>query len=205
MADDTKASVPLRCLHGEASPEGMAEDLAALLALPEEAQKEFWQVLGAYLAPDLDEEGQRVIVNYSTRHDVTSPQLSPAVKATRFLFQATARAGLGVDDLREDLEALDEEHAPALIALLAPWFEDFAPRLRAMVAHEAIADHGKLVTSTRWRIDKVVNSDRGRGVSAAVAVVTFRYREGDKDDRITLHLLPDDVAALRDAASEMLR
>ena len=195
---------PLRSLLGAASPASMGRDLEALIDLPEAARGEFWQVLGAYLRPELDEEAQATIVDFCTRHEVPAQRIAAPVKATRFLFQAAARAHLAPDDMVADLRTLAPESSDALAALLVPWFDDFSPQLRRRAAEETIADHGKLVVGTQWRIDRITTSQRGRGLSTSVAMVTFRYREGPSEQRITLQFLPETLAELRRAADEML-
>lgn len=205
MAEPDSAPPPaLRCLLGGHPPPAMGSDLESLLDLPEAARAEFWQVLAAYLKPDLDDEARSTIVGYCTRHDLPSSRIAPAIKAARFLFQAGARAHLQPKELAEDLRALAPASAPTLEALLIPWFDDFAPKLRRQSARESIADHGKLVVGTSWRIDRIVRSKRGREMDTSVALMTFRYLEGDREGRVTLQLLPETIAELREAADEML-
>lgn len=194
----------LRCLFGGSPPGSMGPDLETLLDLPDKARGEFWQVLAAYLRPELDEMAQATIVDYCTRHELPSPRIAPAVKATRFLFQAAARAHLAPEELGEDLRAVAPESGEALAALLIPWFDDLAPQLRRQCAEESIADHGNLVVGTSWRVDRIVSSQRGRGLSTSVALVTFRYREGNQERRLTLQFLPDALIELRQATDEML-
>lgn len=204
-SDANEAGGPaLLCLFGGAAPAEMGTDLESLLDLPAAARDEFWQVLGAYLKPALDEQAQATIVDYCTRHELPSPRIAPPVKATRFLFQAAARAHLAPEQLEVDLRALAPESADALSRLLLPWYDDFAPQLRRRAAEETIADHGKLVVGTTWRVDRIATSQRGRDLATSVAMVTFRYREGASERRVTLQFLPDALAELRRAADEML-
>ena len=66
------------------------------------------------------------------------------------------------------------------------------------------ADHGKVVTSSRWRIDIIDRSDRAARMSVPVGVITLNYQEGQQHERITLHLLPDQLNELRRALNSML-
>jgi hypothetical protein len=205
VTDEKKPELSLDILGGASPPAGLSDDLLRLLALPEEARKDFWIVLGAYLQPVLDETAQRTIVDYCERHDLTSDGIAPAVKGTRFLFQEAARLDKGPSELVAALEQLlSEDDAGELVPLLVPWLEDFLPKLRTNLARQAIADHGKVVVDTQWRVDRIGSSSRGDNLQASVAVVTFTYQDGEHTDRVTLHLLPDQVDILRKSADAML-
>jgi hypothetical protein len=198
-------AVPLRIIGGASSPPGLADDLLRLLALSTEAQGEFWMVLAAYLQPSLDKAAQTAIVEYCERHELTSEQIAPVVKGVRFLCQEVASSGAPPDDLLADLEALlSADDAKELAELVVPWLEDFLPKLRDNLALQAVADHGKVVLGTHWRVDRITSSSRAKNMGTSVAVVTFTYQDGDRIDRVTLHLLPDQVDALRKSADEML-
>ncbi|MEQ9319713.1 MAG: COMM domain-containing protein [Polyangiaceae bacterium] len=208
MPDPPEPSEPsgLRCLLGAEPPAGLGADLTKLLDLPDKARDAFWVVLRCYLRPQLDDEAQRQIVTYCDEHELTTDDLAPIIKATRFLFQACARNDIEPEVVSADMHALipDEDEARELVALLLPWLEDLLPMLRRQIAEQSIADHGKVVLESHWRLDSIARSDRGQRIGTPVALVTFRYREGDRTDRITLHLLPEQLDELRQAAAELL-
>ncbi|MFO0552585.1 MAG: hypothetical protein U0271_29615 [Polyangiaceae bacterium] len=60
------------------------------------------------------------------------------------------------------------------------------------------------MTGIEWRIDTVGSSSRGRQLDVPVALVTFEYRTGDKQDRFTLQMLPDAVQGLRSICDHLL-
>jgi hypothetical protein len=195
----------LRCQRGAPAPPGMGPDLCKLLALSPPAQKDFWIVLRAYLRPSLDDEAERAITAYCEEHQVEPAQLAPPVKATRHLFREAARHDADNEDFAADvMQLVDIEDAQELLNLMLPWFEDLQPQLRRELVRQTVADHGKLVVDTRWRLEHITSSDRVSGIDTTVAVMTFSYVDGDEQRRTTLHFLPDQIAALRQAASEML-
>lgn len=200
-----KEPIGLRCLRGAAPPASMGRDLLQLLALPEKARDEFWVALRAYLRPELDDEAQQAILDYCGKHDLEPTEIAPAVKATRHLFRESARANIGKEELAADVQTLTgEDEGRELLALLLPWFEDFQPKLRAELIRQSVVDHGRLVVDTHWRVERITSSDRGEWLNTTVGVLTFNYVDGPDKRRVTLHFLPDQIAALRDAATEML-
>lgn len=195
----------LRCLPDGVAPDSLGDDLSRLLDLPDRAREGFWKVLAVYLEPELDEAGKQTIVGYCERFDLTTEQLAPAIRAARFLFDAAATAGTDGEALARDIATLlPEEQAREAAALLVPWFDDLVPRLRRERIERSIGDHGKLVVDTHWRVDRITSSDRAGAVNTSVAVITLSYREGSRTERITLHMLPDQLDALRRAANQML-
>ncbi|MBW2524029.1 MAG: hypothetical protein JRI23_07635 [Deltaproteobacteria bacterium] len=195
----------LRCLRGAIPPPSMGSDLSALLALPEKARTEFWVALRAYLRPELDDEAHQAISDYCAEHGLEPAEIAPAVKATRHLFRECARANISKEELSADVHALaGEDDGHELAALLLPWFEDFLPKLRAALARQTVVDHGKVVVDSHWRLERITSSDRGEWLNTSVGVLTFNYIDGAEQRRVTLHFLPDQIAALRDAATEML-
>jgi hypothetical protein len=202
---DRSRKPSLRCLQGGEGPDDLGADLVQLLQLPAQAREHFWEVLGAYLRPRLDERAQTTIVGFCTEHELTSEEIAPAIRATRFLFQEAARANLDSEAFGRDVaDVSGEENAPALVGLLRPWFEDLRPRLRRELAERSIADHGKVVTGTDWRVDTIGGSNHAMGLNTPVAIVTFSYREGGQAGRVTLHLPPDQLEQLRGVALGML-
>ena len=67
-----------------------------------------------------------------------------------------------------------------------------------------LAENGRIATAVSWRVDMVTRSSRGKGINKPVAVFTFRYAEGKREQQITLQMLPELVDELRNACSEIL-
>lgn len=195
----------LQCLRGAAPPPALAGDVQALVALPEALRQRFWAILEPCLDRDPEGDEQAAIVSLCEAHDVDPAALLEPLRGARFLVHAAARAALTREAFAEDVERLARpgEFRHALGALL-PCFEQAMPRLRQRIVARTIADHGKLVEDVSWRVDKIINSEHGDGVNVAVAVLSFRYREGERSERITLHLLPEQLQKLKDACLSIL-
>lgn len=201
----TDTTIPLRCLAGRPAPEGLGAEIQRLLEIPEPAMAPFPQVLAMYLAPKLDEATRQQITGYFKQFRLDTDYFIPTLRGLRMLFYAHAESGAKLEEYAADLaDLLPEQEAQALTAITQPWLEEVAPQLRQEALRQSIADHGKVVTKTRWRIDIIDRSDRATRMSVPVGVVTLNYQEGDDNKRITLSLLPDQLGELRDALNTML-
>jgi len=201
----TDESPSLNCMRGLSGPDGLRDDMHALLALPAPIRQKFWMVLAPYLAGDTSEEAQRPIFDLCEEHGTDPQSLVGPVRGARFLVSQGARAALDEQRFVEDLSQLtDSSSLQALIEVMLPCFERAAPIFRKEIVARTIADHGRLVRDVNWRVDKIINSEHGDGVNVPVAVLTFRYQEGAREERITLHLLPEQLAKVRTACLDML-
>ncbi|MBM4358622.1 MAG: hypothetical protein FJ096_11000 [Deltaproteobacteria bacterium] len=198
---------PVRLLalrNGEA-PRDLPGDVRALLALLEALRQRFWAVLESCLDGDPTEAAQARIFALCDELGVDSARLKEPLRGARFLIVNAARAALPPEGFVEDLERLAPDgklrHA---VGTLLPCYEKALPKLRLAIVARTVADHGKLAEDVSWRVDKIVNSEHGDGVNLPVAVLTSRYREGERSERITLHLLPEQLQKLKDACGKML-
>ena len=202
---DATRGPPLNCLRGLSGPPELREDLRQLLALPAPVRERFWEILARCLDSDPNDEEQQAIVAICREHGADPQLLALPVRGGRFLILNAARAALTKEAFVEDLaRLLDDAALPDGIACLGTCYDRAVPVLRSAIIARTIADHGKLTDDVNWRVDKIINSEHGDGVNVPVAVLTFRYREGDRTERITLHLLPDQLNKLKDACLQML-
>jgi hypothetical protein len=197
--------IRLKALRDGEAPREMAADIRALVALPEALRQRFWAVLEPCLEGDPSEGAQERIFALCRELDVDPAALREPLRGARFLIQHAARAALPPEAFVEDLERLAPNgklrHA---VGTLLPCYERALPKLRLAIVARSVADHGKLAEDVSWRVDKIVNSEHGDRVNLPVAVLTFRYREGERTERITLHLLPEQLQKLKDACGKML-
>jgi hypothetical protein len=200
----TGPEIALRCLAGAAAPAELGPHLRRLRDLPEGALREIWVAIDATLGEVVDKESERVLDAFCGRHAVAPAHLGAVLKACRFLLEAAARSQAGKADFAADLDALTGGHALTREILL-PGFERGKARLRQALLRATIEDHHKLVVDVGWQLERVVASDRGERLDVGLAALTFRYRDGGEDKRITLHLLPDAVRALAAACERLAR
>ncbi|MBM4359019.1 MAG: hypothetical protein FJ096_13020 [Deltaproteobacteria bacterium] len=76
--------------------------------------------------------------------------------------------------------------------------------LRAELIRRTILDHGALLTGTDWRVDRILGSQHGASLDATLGVLTFTYKRGALEERLTMHCEPGALRSLREAIDRML-
>lgn len=205
MSDPSEppATPALRCLSGRSCPPGMAADLGRLSDLPKSARERIWQALAPALRDPLPKDIEVALDDFCRRHGTTRVAVSPVIAASRFLVRAASLIDLSVEDLEADLAALTDGDAE-IVRILTGGYDTAKELLRRQVKHETLADHGNLLERVDWRMDVVASSNRGGRLATPIALLTFRYREGEKKKRLTLQLEPDSVRDLKAICEQIL-
>ncbi len=182
----------LLCIDGTECPETIPSDLAALRALPPSAQAAFWEVLEPCLAPAPGADADRAIEAFARQHRAVGGLIAEALRGCRFLMYEAARRDLDRLSFAADLGTLlasdvADGQAESLRTVLLSRYDDAKQRLRREIVSRSIADHGRLLTGADWRVDRIAASQHGRAIDAPVALVTFSYREGSEQKRLTFH------------------
>ncbi|MBM4376762.1 MAG: hypothetical protein FJ095_16900 [Deltaproteobacteria bacterium] len=198
------ATVSLLCLGDRPAPPTLAADMDALVSLTPLAKEQLRDILLPCLAPSLEPTIDADVERFARRTEVATSKLVAALRGCRFLFDALARAGAEPHVLAADLARLSPSHAEALSAVLLPLFEPAIRKLRGELIRRTILDHGALLTGTDWRVDRILGSQHGAGLDATLGVLTFTYKRGQLEERLTLHCEPGALRSLRAAVDAML-
>ncbi|MCC6553786.1 MAG: hypothetical protein HUU18_10985 [Phycisphaerales bacterium] len=194
---------PLHTLLGAPAPPDVAEDLRRIMDLPPEARRRFWQALGPCLSDPISQGTERLLDELCRALGIADDDLARPIKACRFLLREAARCDLAADLFAADLEALHGGAAEISEILLAG-YERAKAQIRQEILRGSLADHGRVLTGVDWRVDTMDASHRGAGLRAKVAILTFRYQEGDEARRITLQLTPDALSELKGVCERLL-
>lgn len=200
-APDTRPRLHL--LRGEEAPPGLAEDLKWMQRLPPEAVQRLWQVLGPCLAEALTEEHEKLLDVFCSAYGLPGEDLARLIKACRFVIRGAACLDVPEGALGEDVDKLCPD-APVVREILLAGYEEARKRIRSEIIQLALVDHGKLLTGVRYRLDAIDSCDRGINFRVPVALLTLEYREGIELKRLTLQVLPDTMATLRDTCERVL-
>lgn len=195
--------IPLESLAGGAAPPEIADDLRAVTLLPLPAQQRLWEALGPCLRDPIGPEVERRLDHFCQTHGVPDGDLARVIKACRFLIREASVVDADRDAFARDLGRLCPD-APAVGEILLPAYELAKAQVRSEILENTLADHGKLVEGIDWSVDVLSSSSRGEKLGLPVIVITFRYREGARHDRITLRFVPAFVKRLREICGRLV-
>lgn len=203
MATDAPAPMPpLRCLGGHSAPPDVCADIALLSTLPASARGQIYTVLGPCLGepvpPSVDADVDRFCKDLALDPAV----VARVIKACRFLLRQAAVVDLRAADFAADLAVLGD--GGEMAEALGPGYEAAKRVVRAEIARGALLDHGKVVERVAWRVDHVTASHQGHNLDLPVIVLTLGYREGERQDRVTVQLLPDALLELQAMCARLL-
>ena len=191
--------VPNPGLHsfgGNPAPAAVLNGIEQLLAFPEPARDGFWSLFQPVLEEPGDPGHQERLEAFCGEHELAEARVLDAIQACDTLLHQAAAFDLDRDRFGQDVTALSGNLAKVLDPALAQ-YGTFKNELRARLVQQTLADHGKVLLGLDWRVDHVVSSDRGIGLEGTVVMLTLRYREGDRLDRITLQLPPSSLAEIK--------
>lgn len=204
MSTQADSPIPLLCLNERPAPPTLAADLEALVGLTALAKERLREILLPCLAPTLEPTLDKNVETFALRTEVPTSKLVAALRGCRFLFESVARAGAEPHVLAADLARLAPERAEELRSLLLPVYEPAVRLIRNELIRRTILDHGALLTGTDWRVDRILGSQHGAALDATLGVLTFTYKRGTHEERLTLHCEPGELRSLRDALDAML-
>lgn len=193
----------LRALGGDTPPPGLGGDLRAIERLPPRVRDAFWEALAPNLSAQVDARAGASMTSFCEVHRVSHGDLVGPVKACRFLFRRAAQNNLSADDLRADVTALVGE-GTIVSTLLADLYARALPALRQELIVAALSEHGNLATGVDFRLDVVKQSQSGTALDTPVVLMTFRYRKGEENKRITLQFLPNVIQELQAACNKIM-
>jgi hypothetical protein len=200
---DPPPTIRLHAFGGEEAAPELLADVRRALALPATAKQRLWEVLGPSLAGSVPSEVDRQLRRFADAHKADGMLLARALKGCRTLLRQAAAIGLSPQLLAEDLTTI-AGGAPDLGALLVHGYEHVNERLRMDIHRAAIAEHGKLLTGVRFRVDFLSASDQGVRLRFPAVTLTLHYREGTRNDQVTLQVLPDVMKQLHGVCEQVL-
>jgi hypothetical protein len=194
---DTKPpEIKLNCCQGRPAPVPVVEGWRQFLQLPEHARKGFWDVLFPALLEPANPANKQRIEAFSREHGLEEVAVVSAMRGCDFLLRQASALDMDTASFRQDLTALsegDEQGADFIVSQ----YDGAKADLRKVIIQESLADHGKVLVGIDWRVDNVTASDRGAKLNTTVLLLTLRYRENNRVERITLQLTPEGIRELK--------
>jgi hypothetical protein len=194
---------PLHCLGGAAAPGEIAADLERLGAFPRSAQENLWDALGPCLGEVVPADAEEGLDRFCKTHGASPEDLAVVLKALRFLLREAAARDLSRAVFAEDLASLVGPEGAAL-ALVLPRYEAAKKVIRGEALQRALLEHGKLLERVDYRVDYMVSSNRGEKLNVPITLLTLTVREGERRERTTVQVLPEQLRALRALCDKLL-
>jgi hypothetical protein len=186
----------LTTCHGGPPPDFVTAGWAAFLGLPQAAKEEFWEVLVQPLLDPSNAGNDALIQSFAEKTGAEVPAVVGALQAASFLLRRAAALNLAPPALRADLSVLSGGTTPEADILLSR-YEAARDDLRQLALRDTLATHGKLFAGLEWRIDNVAGSSVAVGLDATVILLTLRYLDGDKLEKVTLQFPQPAIAELK--------
>jgi hypothetical protein len=195
--NDTKPpDIKLNCCQGRPAPVPVVEGWRQYLRFPEQARKGFWGVLFPALLEPANPANKQRIEAFSREHGLEEVAVVSAMRGCDFLLRQASALDMDAAPFRQDLAALSEGDEQGADFILSQ-YEGAKADLRKVIIQESLADHGKVLVGIDWRVDNVTASDRGAKLNSTVVLLTLRYRENNRVERITLQLTPEAIRELK--------
>lgn len=191
-------AVKLACLDGSPAPPELTD---ALRRLGEIDREQRGDLLAQILEPLADDQLDGRIGRLCRRLDLSPENAAPGLKAGRFVIRTAAAMCLDREALAADLTLLDAGHLTDLLDV----YERALPALRAEIVQASIVAHGRVLMGVEWRVDTLGASNRGRKLNVPVAMMTFHCQNGTQTEHVTMQLVPEMVAQLRDVCERLLK
>jgi hypothetical protein len=200
--DETPLSVPLRSLGGASAAPELARDLLRMMSFPPAARQQLWALLGPCTAERVPTSLETEIETFERAFALPADALPLLLRACRVLVRSAALRGIDAAALAADAFDLTGSDEPGRVLGLGYEAACLAIRREAMRA--ALLDHGAVLDAVEWRVDHVGASSRRDGLKFAFAVLTMRYENEGRRERLTLQVTPDALVQLAQACGVML-
>lgn len=190
---------PQQALHsfgGQSPPKYLIEGWERLLGFPSEAQPGFFDLVVAAVFQPADPANRERFDSFRQRHQLPEPDFVAAIQACGLLLRRASAHDLDKEHFSRDVAALSGGRATATEPLLDR-YEEIKRHVRQQLVTEALADHGNVLVGIDWRVDQVASSNKGARLNTNVVMLTFRYRDGDRSERITFQLTPQALSELK--------
>lgn len=193
---------PTRPTKAAADPPWVGPDLERLIALPEAARASLWDLLGPAVTEKVaGAQADARLERFRRLHDLPHADLARAVRVARHLVRRAAARDLDRVAFAAEIAALYPSPIPAEVLLEG--YEQARTLIRRDLARALLAEHGAVVDGIEWRTDVVTSTQRTDPMRLPVALLTLRYREGGRRQRLTVQLLPAEIAELRRLCERM--
>ena len=188
--------IGLKCCQDRPAPQPVVEGWKQFLSFPEKAMNNFWGILRPALMQPANPNNRQRIESFCDDYRLEEKDVVAAMRSCDFLMRQAAALDMDATPFRQDLATLSEGDEQGAEVILSQ-YKEAKTDLRKMIIQESLADHGKVLAGIDWRVDNVTASDRGTKLNTTVVLLTLRYRDANRTERITLQRTPEGMKELK--------
>jgi len=188
--------IRLRCCQDKPVPEAVVEGWKQFLGFPEKTMNNFWGILRPVLMQPTNPNNSQRIESFSGDYGLKENDVVAALRSCDFLMRQAAALDMDATPFQQDLATLSEGGEQGVEVILSQ-YEGAKAELRKVIIQESLADHGNVLVGVDWRVDNVTASDRSTKLNTTVVLLTLRYRDANRTERITLQLTPEGMKELK--------
>ncbi|MBE9572864.1 MAG: hypothetical protein IMF11_19745 [Proteobacteria bacterium] len=188
--------IRIKCCQDRPVPQPVVEGWKQFLGFPEKAMNNFWGILRPALMQPANPNNRQRIESFCGDYGLKETDVVTALRSCDFLMRQAAALDMDATPFRQDLAALSEGNEQGAEIILSQ-YESAKADLRKVIIQESLADHGKVLVGIDWRVDNVTASDQGANLNTTVVLLTLRYRDANRTERITLQLTPEAIRELK--------
>jgi hypothetical protein len=200
MEQEDNASQPpkimLKCCQDRPVPHAVVEGWKQFLGFPEKAMNSFWGILRPALMQPANPKNRQRIESFCGDYGLIEKDVVAALRGCDFLMRQASALDMDATPFRQDLAALSEGDEQGAEVILSQ-YEGAKADLRKQIIQESLADHGNILVGIDWRVDNVTVSDRGTKLNTTVVLLTLRYRDANRTERITFQLTTEAMKELK--------
>jgi len=188
--------IRLQCCQDRPVPQPVVEGWKQFLGFPEKAMNSFWGILRPALMQPANPKNRQRIESFCGDYGLIEKDVVAALRGCDFLMRQASALDMDATPFRQDLAALSEGDEQGAEVILSQ-YEGAKADLRKQIIQESLADHGNVLVGIDWRVDNVTVSDRGTKLNTTVVLLTLRYRDANRTERITLQLTTEAMKELK--------
>jgi len=188
--------IRLKCCQDRPVPQPVVEGWKQFLGFPEKAMNNFWGILRPALMQPANPNNRQRIESFCGDNGLIEKDVVAALLGCDFLMRQASALDMDAVAFRQDLAALSEGDEQGAEVILSQ-YEGAKADLRKQIIQESLADHGNVLVGIDWRVDNVTVSDRGTKLNTTVVLLTLRYRDANRTERITLQLTTEAMKELK--------
>ena len=201
MAKNNEA-IKLRCYGGNPIPDQVLKDWLLFCELDEKIQYNIWNLIKSIVYGQSSEQLKSEISEFCNKFYIEEKKLTRSLGLLTHMLQQATKYDLSKNDIENDFLILKKLKHGEVDDIITGYVE-VKNEIKIKFINNTLLSHGKLIVGVDWKIENIEASNDAFNIHIPVVTLTFRYREGDDSNRISLRMTTDTIEQLQSALSEI--